>query len=200
MEWTTWILVPAVGALIGYVTNTIAVTMLFRPHTPKRLPGLRLWGLIPKRQKELAQKIGSVVGDHLVQHEDLVKAFNTVDHKPMVESLIDRAIERKLQDLAGLPMIGSFLSPERLSGLRNGIVRAVLEQEDVLIEHLERAVEENLDVAALVEDKVAAFPSQRMEAIVLEVARRELRAIEIWGAALGALIGILQVVLLTLLV
>ena len=39
MHWSAWILIPFVGALIGYVTNTIAVMMLFRPHAPRRQAG-----------------------------------------------------------------------------------------------------------------------------------------------------------------
>ncbi|HMQ23242.1 MAG TPA: DUF445 family protein, partial [Planctomycetota bacterium] len=48
-------------------------------------------------------------------------------------------------------------------------------------------------------EKVAAFPTQRLEQLVLDVARSELRAIELWGAALGALIGVAQVLLLEVL-
>lgn len=195
----TWILVPAVGALIGYVTNTIAVTMLFRPHRPRRLLMWQLHGLIPKRQPDLARKIGEVVGTHLLDEKDLVQAFADIDLRPVIERVIDAAIEKKLGSLTSMPMIGAFLTPDRLKGIRDGLVDSVIEQQESLAVHIEQALENNLDIAKIVSEKVAAFPTERMEQLVLEVARRELRAIEIWGAVLGALIGIGQVILLEIL-
>ena len=49
-----------VGAIIGYVTNYIAIWMLFHPYEEKRILGMRLPftpGLIPARQKEIAEKV-----------------------------------------------------------------------------------------------------------------------------------------------
>ena len=46
-----WILPPVLGAIIGYVTNAIAIRMLFRPFNEIRVLGLRLPftpGLIPR--------------------------------------------------------------------------------------------------------------------------------------------------------
>ncbi|MED4879095.1 DUF445 family protein, partial [Anoxybacillus geothermalis] len=64
----------AVGALIGGVTNLIAIVMLFRPHEPMYLFGKRLPftpGLIPKRRRELAEQLGKTVVEHLVTPEGL---------------------------------------------------------------------------------------------------------------------------------
>lgn len=199
MPWTTWILVPAVGALIGYVTNTIAVTMLFRPHAPRRLLFFRIHGLIPKRQPALARKIGEVVGTHLLDKKDLVAALGQVDMRALVGELIDSGLEKKIGELQKIPMLGAFITPERISGIRDGIVDAVLENEDAIAGKIEDVIEENLDIASIVEEKVAGFPTQRLEELVLDVARRELRAIELWGAVLGAVIGVLQVLLLQVL-
>jgi uncharacterized membrane protein YheB (UPF0754 family) len=199
MDATAWIVTPLVGALIGWGTNTIAVLMLFRPHRPRRLGLLTLHGLIPKRQPDLARKIGDVVGTHLVGHEDLVRAFHAVDLRPMVAGMLDQAMAKRLGDLASLPLVGAFLTPERLRGIRDGLVEAIVEQRDAMFEHVEKAIEEHLDVAEIVRRKVAEFSTRHMEALVLGVARRELRAIEVWGGVLGALVGLAQVAVLAVL-
>ncbi|NNU84162.1 DUF445 family protein [Geobacillus sp. BMUD] len=64
----------AVGALIGGVTNFIAIVMLFRPYEPMYVFGKRLPftpGLIPKRRRELAEQLGKTVVEHLVTPEGL---------------------------------------------------------------------------------------------------------------------------------
>ncbi len=199
MEWMPWVIAPLVGAIIGYVTNTIAIAMLFRPHRPKRLGPLLLQGLIPKRQKDLAHKIGEVVGNHLLDHKDLVAAFENMDLEKVLSDLLGKGLGEKISELQAMPLIGAFLTPERVQGLKEGIVRSILKRRESLFEAMESQLEKNLDVSGIVEAKVAAFPSEELEGLILAVAKRELRAIEIWGALLGALIGLLQAGLLQVL-
>ena len=199
MEWMPWIIGPLVGAIIGYVTNTIAIAMLFRPHRPKKLGPLQLQGLIPKRQKDLAHKIGEVVGNHLLDHKDLVAAFETMDLEEVLGDLLSKGLGEKISEFQKMPLIGSFLTPDRIQGLKEGIVRSILKRRESLFEAMEGQLEKNLDVSGIVETKVAAFPSEELESLILGVAKRELRAIEIWGALLGALIGLLQAGLLQVL-
>jgi uncharacterized membrane protein YheB (UPF0754 family) len=69
---------PLLGALIGYVTNYIAIRMLFRPLKAWRLLGLRLPltpGIIPAKRGELARKMGEMVGEHLLTADDVGRAL-----------------------------------------------------------------------------------------------------------------------------
>lgn len=75
----TWITIPAIGGLIGLTTNWLAVKMIFRPVKPRRLLFFKLHGLIARRQAELAKAIGRVVGNHLVEHKDVLKSLNKLD-------------------------------------------------------------------------------------------------------------------------
>ena len=102
----------------------------------------------------------------------------------------------KLEELRRLPLVGGFLTEERVADLRAQVVRGISDQREVLFEELERAVEEGLDVRALVTEKVREFPIARLEELILEVARRELRAIELLGGLLGLLVGLAQAGLL----
>jgi len=62
-----------------------------------------------------------------------------------------------------------------------------------VLDEVEKGLAQGLDVPKLVETKVAAFAVEKLEAMILEVASRELRAIEVLGGMLGALIGLAQV-------
>ena len=64
-----WILPPLLGAIIGYVTNRIAIKMLFRPLTPKRIWGVHIPltpGVIPRNRFDLARTIGRMVSEQLL--------------------------------------------------------------------------------------------------------------------------------------
>lgn len=193
---TTWIAVPLLGGLIGYLTNRIAVKMIFRPIRPVNVLGIKVQGLIGRRQAELARSIGDVVGDHLVQHEDIVRGFQNVDLQVMLSDVIEKGLAPKVEQLRNLPLIGGFLTAERIADLRAAIVKGVLEHEDLILERLEQAIEQGIDVQKLVREKVEAFPVERLEKLVLKVASRELRAIEVLGGVLGLVIGVVQVLVI----
>jgi len=194
---TIWIGVPLLGALIGWVTNRIAVKMIFRPIRPVSVLGMRFQGLIGRRQSDLARSIGDVVSDHLLGHDDVIRAFEEMDLERLLENVMEKALARKVAELRRMPLVGGFLTDERVADLRRGIVEGVMRKREMIFEELEQAIERGLDVRAIVTEKVAAFPVERLEHLVLHVASRELRTIEVLGGALGLLIGLAQAALIT---
>lgn len=60
------------GAIIGYITNWLAIKMLFRPYYEKKIFGLHIPftpGLIPKEMNRIAKSIGETVSVHLLSPE-----------------------------------------------------------------------------------------------------------------------------------
>jgi uncharacterized membrane protein YheB (UPF0754 family) len=189
----TWLTIPAIGAVIGWSTNWLAVKMLFRPLKPKRLLFFRLQGLVPRRQAELAKAIGRVVGTHLVEHKDVVRGLNKLDLEGILSSVLDRGLAPKVQELRNLPLIGGFLTEARVEEIKAAIIRSVLEHKEDLLDHVEEGLEAALNVPEVVEEKVAAFAIPKLESLILEVARRELKSIVVLGGVIGLLIGLAQV-------
>lgn len=87
---------PAVGAVIGYLTNYLAVKMLFRPYTEKRIGRIRLPftpGVIPRRRGALARALGEAVGSRLVTKADLAELLSSDES---IERLSDAAVRQLL--------------------------------------------------------------------------------------------------------
>jgi len=137
--------------------------------------------------------LGRVVGAHLVEHEDIVRGFARMDFERLLGAMLDRGLKPKIEELRTLPLIGGFLTEARVGDIKRAIQDSILEHKDALLEEIERGLEQGLDVPALVEQKVAAFPVARLETLVLDVARRELVAITWLGGLIGVLIGLGQV-------
>lgn len=193
-----WLLLPLIAAAIGWFTNFVAVRMIFRPHRPVKLLGLTLQGLLPKRKKEFAHNIGATVSEHLISAEDI---RNVLQHpkvhertEEVVRGRIDAFFAEKL--VATVPMLGAFLQGPMVDKIKDKLVEEVhgmlAEEATVLGDSLEDA----LDLHRIVEDRILAFDLFQLEQVVLRVAHRELRWIEVLGAILGFLVGLLQVALL----
>ncbi|UWG95819.1 DUF445 family protein [Dehalobacter sp. DCM] len=81
MDWTTVMSIasgPVIGAVIGYITNYIAVKMLFRPLKPIKVGAWTLPftpGIFPKRKEQLAKALGNAVGNNLLTNKDVTALF-----------------------------------------------------------------------------------------------------------------------------
>ena len=189
----TWLTIPAIGGLIGLTTNWLAVKMIFRPVKPRRLLFFKLHGLVARRQAELAKAIGRVVGNHLVEQKDVLKSLNKLDFGGILGRVLDRGLSPKIQELRSLPLIGGFLTEERIADIKESITDSIMKHREDVLDEVQKGLSKGLDVPQLVEDKVAAFEILKLEKLILEVANRELRSIVVLGGVLGVLIGLAQV-------
>lgn len=74
-----YIIGALIGAIIGYITNWLAIKMLFRPREAKYIFGMKMPftpGLIPKEKSRIANKVGETVGTHLLNSDSISKALN----------------------------------------------------------------------------------------------------------------------------
>jgi len=98
-----WAAPPLLGAAIGYITNDIAIRMLFRPLTEKRLFGVRLPftpGIIPKQRYELAESIARMVSRELITAE----AVRGQMASPGFGEKLERNLQALLGDLLDKPL------------------------------------------------------------------------------------------------
>lgn len=92
---TSYIIAPLLGGVIGYITNDIAIRMLFRPHTAKYVFGIHIPftpGIIPKEKGRIAEAIGGVISENLMNKEVLEKYLLSEDMVGKVRSAVDEFI------------------------------------------------------------------------------------------------------------
>jgi uncharacterized membrane protein YheB (UPF0754 family) len=195
---THWILLPIAAAGIGWFTNFLAVRMLFRPHRAYRYLGFTIQGLLPKRRTEFAANIAATVEEHLVSAEDFKSVLNDPANHAKLESVvrdrIDRFFDEKLLQIA--PMVAAFLHGPLVDQIKSKLVDESTSMMSECAGLLEETLDESLDLKKMVEEKILSFDFHRLEDIVLNVARSELRWIELLGAILGFMVGLLQLLVL----
>lgn len=198
MTWQSWLLLPCVAAVIGWFTNFVAVRMIFRPRRAFRLGFLTLQGVLPKRRREFAESIGETVEEHLVNAGDvkelLAQPAIAEELREAVLRRVDAFFQERLMSLN--PMLAGFLKGPFLDKLKASLVEEVGGLMGEGVELLCGHLDDNLDTKKLVEDKLMGFDMDKLEAIVLRVARKELRTIEALGAVLGFMVGVVQLLVL----
>ena len=101
-----WILPPLLGAIIGYVTNRIAIKMLFRPLNPKRILGVRVPltpGVIPRNRFDLARTIGRMVSEQLLSPKALREQLDSPEFRDSLKGWIGERRRALMQQPIALP-------------------------------------------------------------------------------------------------
>lgn len=193
------VMMPLVGALIGWVTNYLAIRLLFRPYRRVYLPFTKIYlqGVLPKRQQEIAAHIGEIVENELLNVQDLFSQVVQPESLNELISIIVTAVQSRLECYVPRYMpegirqkinelVGSFVDKE----LRN----VFGEVQENFINHLKQ----NVTIAELVEKRINSLDVRQAEDLVIRVAKTELKHIEVMGGVLGFLIGLIQALLLGL--
>jgi uncharacterized membrane protein YheB (UPF0754 family) len=152
-----------IGAFIGYITNYLAIKMIFRPYKQYFVFGYRIPftpGLIYLRKNDIAKKIGIIVEQDLLHKEKI---------KNISGSNIRKYLNSKGIDDKSLLFFFSTIS-------------------DNLLEKFMR----NINISQIVYNETMALDTKKLEEIILNVSKKEFNYIQYLGAIIGASIGLLQ--------
>ena len=190
---------PLIGALIGWLTNYVAIKMLFHPKNEIKIFFFSVQGIFPKRQQALAEKLGQVVSTELVSAQEMTAHLK---EKATSDAVLDHISMRIEEGIASrlpriFPMLAMLMSGEITNKLKKALLEQISSLNEELIDKLSRELEEELDVQAIVEEKVSAFSSDKLEEILFSIMRREFKFVEMVGAVLGFFIGLIQILLLS---
>ena len=164
MDWT----IPIAGIIIGYITNIIAVEMLFKPRKPIFIFGYRLPftpGLIPQNRDKMLDVASSRVSDLVIN--SLSRQGSTESYQ-MFSSLIDSHWATKL-----------FIGDTAKQRLYKTITTKVIKNEKFVN-----------SLQSLVRKQMNTYKADELEATVKRLSDDSLRGIKVLGAIIGGLVGI----------
>jgi len=190
-------LLPLIAALIGWATNYLAIKMLFHPREPKKMLGLCFQGVFPKRQNQIAEKLGTLVANELFSMKDIGQRIEELSTQPEAMEEVGKRIEKTIRGklISAFPMLSMFLSDDMIEKVTNLFKGELEDFMKASASGLALKMEESIDVEALVREKVSTFSSDKVEELLIGFMEQEFRFIEKIGAVLGFFIGCVQVAL-----
>lgn len=197
MEYWFLISIPFFTALIGWLTNKVAIKMLFRPMRPVHIFGWDWQGLVPKRQPEIAARTGEIVEKELLGKHIIRENIERVDLAPYLQDLAAQLIDEGIGGFVKkIPLLGSFIDETKLEALRNVVSNEAAKMAPTIRSKLAEEAEQKLDISSYVESQINSFDLDQLERVVHQVANKEFSTIELLGGILGFVVGLLQLLLL----
>jgi uncharacterized membrane protein YheB (UPF0754 family) len=188
------ILIILIGSLIGWITNYFAIKMLFRPYREINLFFFKIQGVIPKRRHEIGMRIADTIKNQVISMEDILKSLDKEQLGQKLEEIVDNILKGRIKEeiIKKFPMAAMFLSDSIVEKIESGIKELVLKNREEIIKGLFQTLESNVDFEDIIVKNIDSFSLEELEEITFKLAKSEFRHIEIVGAVLGGLIGVLQ--------
>ena len=117
----TYLAGPLIGGVIGYITNDIAIRMLFRPHQAKYLFGRKLPftpGIIPKEKGRIAGAVGGAISENLMNQEVMERNLLSEEMMEKLSATFDRFFDtQRKSDETLRSFLKRFLSDEEIESI-----------------------------------------------------------------------------------
>ena len=183
-----------ISGAIGWITNWVAIKMLFRPHKEINFGLFKIQGLIPKRKAEIGTGITSIIQNELISVKDVISNIDREEFSKRLNSLIDDVLDKNLKKKVKekFPLLQMFFTDKVAKDVGNTIKDIVMENQEKIFEIFSNYAEEHIDFEVIISDKIWNFSLDKLEEIITLLAKRELKHIEVIGAILGMIIGAVQ--------
>ena len=186
------LILAVIGGLIGYITNVIAIKLIFRPINPIKIPilNIEIIGMIPKRKTEIATNIAKVVEEQFISIDEITDNIITKQDKQHIIDYIKVRVKLILSEKM-------TLIPSTIRNLVQNYVSEIIEDEiregiDELSEEMIIKTKNRINIKEIIVDKINELDLYELETIILQIVKNELRHIEVLGLILGFFIGIVQ--------
>lgn len=128
----SYIIAPLLGGVIGYITNDIAIRMLFRPHTAKYLFGMHIPftpGIIPKEKGRIAEAVGGVISENLMNNEVLEKYLLSEEMIGKIRLAVEEFIATQQNNSETVAQfLEHYLSKEEIDSISQSVNQSITKQ------------------------------------------------------------------------
>lgn len=187
--------IPIQGIIVGYLTNFLAINMIFRPLVPKVYFGLFSYqGLFLKRQTEVSQEYSKIVAEKILTPKNILQDILRGAKSEEFISLIDSSVSAQIDRLTLLakPILFTTGKMEKFNLLKKELSNQMLESILNSLEEIEPFFEQALDLERTMSDKMSKLSAKEFESVLRSAFQEDELLLILVGALLGAFVGLGQ--------
>jgi uncharacterized membrane protein YheB (UPF0754 family) len=191
---------PFIAAFVGWLTNWIALKLMFYPQKPINLYFFELQGIFPKRQREVAHQIAKMVSAELISFNDIRTKLNSPEQLADIKQHIDEKINDYLCHIFpnNYPLTSWFFGHHQRQGIREDLILEVEKFTPELIQQYTDNLEDELYIEKMVGEKISTMDPMHFEVIINGILKKEFALLSIVGGVLGFTVGLVQLIVLSI--
>jgi len=188
-----WIL-PAAGFLVGYLTNWIAIKLVFAPREPTKIGPLTIQGLFHKRQNEVAEAFGRTVATRVLNADNIVSTVMESDGAQRMNEIVEHRVGELISKYEANPMAKLLVPEEDRPALRAEILGRIRREWPKPGGFFHTFAGEAVDLEGELERRMKALDRESYEGVLRPAFQQDEWKLIAAGAVLGTIAGVLQLV------
>ena len=188
-----WIL-PAAGFGVGYMTNWIAIKLVFAPREPVRVGPITVQGLFHKRQAEVAEAFGRIVATRVLNADNIVRTVMEGDGAARMNEIVEHRVGELITKYEAHPMAKLVVPEEQRPALRAEVLERIKTEWPKPGGFFHTFAGESVDLNGELERRMKALDRESYEGVLRPAFQQDEWKLIAAGAILGTVAGVLQLV------
>lgn len=190
-----WV-IPIFGGLTGWLTDWLALKLIFEPRQPARVFGIFPWhGLFMKRRDEVAADYGKMIADEVLTPANLIRGILNGPASDQLYELVQRHVRRAVDEQASVarPLLVFRMGSRNYQEMKRSVAQKIMEHAPETLLHVQDYATEAMDLHRTLIEKVKDLTDEEFEGLLRPIFKAEEWKLIAAGAVLGFLVGELQV-------
>lgn len=197
----SWYVLPIGGFMVGYLTNWIAVKLMFRPINPVKIGPIELHGLFLKRKDEVAGDYAKTMTEYVLNSENIADFIMRSTAADRIFKMLQRQIKNSLDQTVGLskPLVLLSIGPDRYLELKNKLCERVFSDIGDLPPAVNQGIsytEKAIGLENEIEQRMRGFTSLELDSFVRPIFEEDEWILYAVGGGLGFFVGWCQLVIM----
>ena len=190
-----WVL-PAAGFLVGYITNWLAMNLIYEPREPVQIGPWQFQGVFIKRQREVASQFADVIADKVLTTENMVQHISEGPNRQRLLDLLEGQVEESMKEYERDAMVAMLVSKDKLEEAKADLLDRVRNADMSDSSQIKTFANQSHRIHAQMEENLGALDAEEFGGILRPVFQKDEWKLILAGGVIGTGIGALQVVLL----
>ncbi|MFW2389010.1 MAG: DUF445 domain-containing protein [Polyangiales bacterium] len=190
-----WVL-PAAGFLVGYITNWLALNLIFEPKEPKQVGPFKIQGVFIKRQREVATSFADVIAERVLNADNMVQHISEGPNRQRVLEILEGQVEESMKVYEKDAMVGMLVTKDKLEEAKADLLDRVRNADMTDSSQIKTFADQSRHIHGQLEENLAALDAAQFSGILRPVFQKDEWKLILAGGVIGTAIGALQVVVL----
>jgi uncharacterized membrane protein YheB (UPF0754 family) len=189
-----WWLLPILGVLIGYVTNYVAIVMIFEPAEPRRILGVRFHGLFLRRQEEVADIYAGIIADEIVTVANLGDELMHGPRADRVHHMVETAMRPAVDQAVGplQPLLRVAVGTREYDSIRDAFAAEAVSHTITPMADVEFNARQSVEVRRLVSGRMKEMAPEDFTEMLRTAIKEDEWLLYLHGAVLGFGAGLIH--------
>ncbi len=189
-----WWILPVAGFAVGYVTNFLAIKMIFEPQEPKKFGPIVIQGLFHKRQAEVAQSFADLVAGTILNADNILKIVLRPESKAVIVEIVEGHVVELIDRYLEHPMASMALQEDEKPKIRAEVLARIQDELPKPGGLLHTFAGKAVSLREEMHDRMKSLDKSSFESILRPAFQQDEWKLIAIGAVLGAIAGVLQLV------